>query len=326
MPKFADFGTAAARQARRFLTRLRVGGIAGERSLELGAFRPSVPVPPGYSRAQLLEAMASASVDPAAKAEMRSYLEVDCDRFLRTLDLVPDDRDLRALEIGAAPYFTSLLLRWFRPRVVLEMTNFFDGPVERRSQPIQVARPEGSVESLVFDYWHVNVERDRVPVEDGRYDFILYCEVIEHLTMNPLASLLELKRLLRPGGQLLVTTPNVARLENVARLVVGENLYDPYSGYGPYGRHNREYSLHELVNLAAHAGFSCERAFTADVHPDRALQLVPEPTLARLVGWRASSLGQYLFAVFRNDRPAESRKPTWLYRSYPPDQLVVKSL
>src|SRR3989440_9270321 len=55
-------------------------------------------------------------------------------------------------------------------------------------------------------------------------------------------------------------------LENVCRLIAGENIYDPYSGYGPYGRHNREYNRDELAKLLVFAGFEIEVLFSADVH------------------------------------------------------------
>ena len=105
------------------------------------------------------------------------------------------------------------------------------------------------------------------PFESDSFDVVLFCEVIEHLLMDPVVALREIKRVLRPGGSLVVSTPNVARLENMARLAAGANLYDPYSGYGPYGRHNREYTRHELVKLLEFVGFQPDIHFTADVHP-----------------------------------------------------------
>ena len=45
-----------------------------------------------------------------------------------------------------------------------------------------------------------------IPVEDGRFDAILFNQVMEHLP-DPLAALRELRRVLRPGGQILCTCP-----------------------------------------------------------------------------------------------------------------------
>jgi SAM-dependent methyltransferase len=311
-------------RARRWLARhWWLARHRGEAPLDPRAHQPPLPLPGGYTRAELLAALCTAAQDPAAAAELTAYLELDCDRFLYTLSLIPEDEDLLGLEIGAGPYFTTLLARWFRPRLRLELTNYFGGPpCERVPHVLKTTRPDGVTEEIDLSYANVNLEAHPLPFADARYDLVLFCEVLEHMTQDPLRCLLEIGRVLKPGGRLIVTTPNVARLENVARLIVGENIYDPYSGHGPHGRHNREYSQHELYHLLLHAGFRTESMFTADVHPSRAFQLVPEPTLRALVGFRASSLGQYLFFVARKEGAGEPRKPTWLYRSHPPSELI----
>ena len=108
------------------------------------------------------------------------------------------------------------------------------------------------------------MEEDPFPYPDNSFSVVFFCEIIEHLLMNPLHSLNEIHRVLAPDGTLVITTPNVARLENVLALVAGTNIYDPYSGHGPYGRHNREYTLHDLAGVLEFAGFTIDRAFTAD--------------------------------------------------------------
>jgi hypothetical protein len=60
-------------------------------------------------------------------------------------------------------------------------------------------------------------------------------------------------------------------------MIVGTNMYDPYSAFGPYGRHNREYNKHELHLLLTYLGFTIDEMFTADVH-DNMTDVYLDPT------------------------------------------------
>lgn len=52
-----------------------------------------------------------------------------------------------------------------------------------------------------------------LPYLDASFDLVLMTEVIEHLE-NHRAALSELARVLRPGGRLILTTPNIMRLDS----------------------------------------------------------------------------------------------------------------
>jgi SAM-dependent methyltransferase len=172
-----------------------------------------------------------------------------------------------------------------------------------------------------MEFAHFNIEDAAFPFPEKSFDVVLFCEVIEHLQSDPVKVLLEIKRVLKPGGHLVLTTPNVSRLENVARMIAGANIYDPYSGYGPYGRHNREYNKHELALLLQYCGFDVDVLFSADVHDNISASLCSLENLAPLVKFRENDLGQYLFARSRNSGVARRKRPTFLYRSYPPGEL-----
>lgn len=54
---------------------------------------------------------------------------------------------------------------------------------------------------------------ERLPYDDASFDVVLLIEVIEHLE-NHRAALGELARILKPGGVLILTTPNIMRLNS----------------------------------------------------------------------------------------------------------------
>jgi SAM-dependent methyltransferase len=206
----------------------------------------------------------------------------------------------------------SLLLQRFTS-YELVFTNYF-GPSRGSNSSQTVIGNEGA--TIHFPFAHVNIETEPFPYADHSFDVVLMCEVIEHFTHDPLRALHEIRRVLKPGGILILTTPNVARLENVARLLSNHNLYDPYSGYGPYGRHNREYTSTELSELLQFMGFDIDTLFTSDVHTNRTDHYFRVSRFKHLVQPQTAELGQYIFVKARMSREAQPGRPNWLYRSY----------
>jgi SAM-dependent methyltransferase len=279
--------------------------------------RPALELPGGVSEGSLRAWLRTVHPAGAPSREMANYCAEDFERFIRTWRLTQGLTG-ECLELGANPYFTTMLLRRFSA-LRLTLANYF-GPRpagEVLSQEVCVDDwKTGRAERIVLLTHHFNIEKEQFPFAAGAFDVVLFCEILEHLLEDPLFAFREIHRVLKPGGTLIVTTPNVARLENVARLLAGESIYDPYSGYGPYGRHNREYSLQELRLLLAHAGFTVATAFSADVHVNRTNVFCPVVKLAPLLR-RDADLGQYLFVVAKNDGAAQNTRPEWLFRSYP---------
>jgi SAM-dependent methyltransferase len=263
----------------------------------------------------------SFSIDGSAPGELRGYVSEAFWRFLRTWDLVPGGRgDL--LELGANPYFTTVLLQRFTD-VDVTMANYFGTARNTTlSQRLRFTDLDGGVAEQDMVSHLFNIEEDVFPFDDGRFGTVLFCEIIEHLLMDPVRVLGEIRRVLRPGGSLVITTPNVDRIENVVNLVAGRNIYDPYSGFGPYGRHNREYTRDELVRLLEFAGFDIDVSFTANSHPPGLAQDATLSSLRDLVGGRVDDLGQYLFVRATASRAPRDGLPTFLYRSYSEAELV----
>src|SRR5262245_18561567 len=109
--------------------------------------------------------------------ERQGYWAAALHRLLTTLNLtprLPNPERVRVLEIGGAPYFTTVLVE-----------RFFGYQVEVINDPSWERGEGGNVQVLDSDhgdrheihYKTLNIEYDPWPWEDGRFDIVLYCEV-----------------------------------------------------------------------------------------------------------------------------------------------------
>lgn len=99
------------------------------------------------------------------------------------LGLVPDGHGKRALDVGAR---LGVQTRWLKGRGY---------------QVTSIDMEPGFPECLQVD------ANQRLPFGDGGFDLIWCSEVIEHL-QDPAFALSELRRVTKPGGLLVLTTPN----------------------------------------------------------------------------------------------------------------------
>ena len=287
--------------------------ISDEATQEDISKSPPLPLPAGWSEDDLRRLISSVQVEDASMEELRPYVEADFKRFVYTLSLVPEQTGQRILELGANPYFTTTLLRNFRS-ADLHLANFFDKAGREGKQKVTI---HSTGEVIEYAFKQFNIEAEEFPYDDNSFDVVLFCEIIEHLLTDPVHALTEIRRVLKPGGDLVLTTPNVARLENARKIIAGENVYDPYSGHGPYGRHNREYTQEDLFSLLVANGFTVRTIFTADVHPEPAGSMVSLRTLAPLLRNRQTDLGQYIFcrcSVTFGSKELPPERPKWLFR------------
>ena len=124
--------------------------------------------------------------------------------------------------------------------------------------------------------------------------------------------------MLRPGGHLVLTTPNIASHQAAGRMLRGES---PYSFgvflplLGVHGRHNREYAVGEIRELAGSVGLETDVLETRDVYRGSVEDRVADVVLAtfrRVPG----ELGQTI--LFRGVKRAEAKDyPRSLYPEDP---------
>jgi len=262
------------------------------------------------------EYLLSFDIFEGAPQEGINYVNEALQRFLITVSMIPPAHglDQKLLELGANPYFLTVLLL-DQTRYRIELANYFGDsfPVEG----VQTVGSERFGKHYDFRYRNFNAERDRFPYDDGAFSAVLCCEIIEHLTVDPTYMLCEIHRVLKPGGYLLLTTPNVLSLRYVLALLRKRNIFHPYSGYGVYGRHQREYTLDELKNLVEGCGYEIMDTRVEDLHPSPMRQR----WLKRLCPLRR----EHLFVLARSTASRRFYYPNWLYTSTHAIHRVVSS-
>lgn len=208
----------------------------------------------------------SFQLDNAGTDYIKAYVNDALPRFLHTLDMLPFQAGLKVLELGANPYLFTLLMKKFYDFEIY-MANFFNSNIYYEDITSGTQRIWSNMfgEDYSLEYMNFNIELSSYPYQDNTFDMILFCEILEHLIINPLQVFPKLRRIIRPGGLLILTTPNAVRLSNVAHLIEGSNFFDRYHPeFGVYGRHNREFTCEELQVLLQNNGFEMVHLVTLD--------------------------------------------------------------
>jgi SAM-dependent methyltransferase len=133
-----------------------------------------------------------------------------------------------------------------------------------------------------------SVEPPGLPVRAGAADVVIMSEIIEHLVDTD-SALDEVCRVLKPGGSLLLSTPNLAAWYNRGLLALGvQPVFSEVSLRGVYGRpgsqvagHLRVFTRRALVALLKARGF-CDVTVAGACYHDvpRPLRLVDRAATA----------------------------------------------
>jgi glycosyltransferase involved in cell wall biosynthesis/SAM-dependent methyltransferase len=244
----------------------------------------------------------------------RDYVEIHRTRLERTLALTPSGGpEDRILEMGAYLQITPAL----QTRLGYgEVRGCYYGP---RGQTDHRAVTSENGEEFRCDIDLFDAEKDKFPYDDGYFSTVLCCELIEHLASDPMHMMCEINRILKPGGALVLTTPNIASARAVSAILQGFHpmLFPAYIRPNPQGeggaRHNREYSPHEVKDLLENSGFEVTALETGPFREEpKPEQAWVEHLLDRYI-LPKEHRGEGIYAVARKRRGVRDRYPAWLY-------------
>lgn len=184
------------------------------------------------------------------------------------------------LEVGVSG-FTRLYQR-LRPGLRLFT---LDRPVEMYGESAAYTMGECGAER------HYNIDLNRQPLDPtwgepplGQFDYIVFCEVLEHLLVSPVQVVEELLSLLRPDGLLYLTTPNFFSIHRWRQIFQRDHPQSPLPRRGQdhaASTHFRESSMAELVGAVEQAGGKLVHAAYSDCWEDEATrrQVAATPAL-----------------------------------------------
>jgi SAM-dependent methyltransferase len=164
---------------------------------------------------------------------------------------------------------------------------------------------------IPYSTWHL--EAEPAPYRDRTFDAVVLSQTIEHFTYSPLQPLREIIRIVKPGGFILIDAPNISSFRNISRLIRGKTLHwdlkkhyleqkpEVRNGIPYYDRHNREYSMQDLRDIAGFFGLELEMAryySSYNRHKRGMIAVLASRIRDGIRPWRKSILG--LFRVPRS--------------------------
>jgi 2-polyprenyl-3-methyl-5-hydroxy-6-metoxy-1,4-benzoquinol methylase len=168
-------------------------------------------------------------------------------RYFNTLKLLLEKIDssgdlsrLQVLEIGGGQIALLLNALFGCKAVVADVSDKY-----------KESLPKQDCEFRVCDLLY-----DDLP-DRNHFDVVIMCEVVEHMPVPPYKILSKIRTWMKPGGLLFMTTPNLYRLRNVVRLMLGMRVFDHFfiPERGQSIGHPFEYSAEHLSWQIAQGGF-----------------------------------------------------------------------
>lgn len=146
------------------------------------------------------------------------------------------------VDLGCGPGIKSLTLAVQGAQVI--GFDIREGSVCHAQENIRQTQEKHPQKSIQAQFYHKDIQQGISDLAESFADFVLFVEVIEHLVNYDIV-LTEIQRILKPGGKVVITTPNKTFYHKEPdELVYGEKAYG----------HVCEFDIEQLVKVIEQAG------------------------------------------------------------------------
>lgn len=235
-----------------------------------------------------------------------SYHQVHKRRMARTIETTLDQKPKgKLLELGTSKVI-PLSLNLLAPELEVHVTDFNLNQPQSGQMSIQIAQYSRKV-----PVYRVDLETQQLPVDNAIFDYVLCCEVIEHLELDPMFMISEINRVLKPGGTLILTTPNITSSRAIWKILRGLEpyFYMQYRHSPKLYRHNYEYSPYSITQVLKAGGFDGS-VWTEDSFEDGTVEDIAK---LKSVGYTMNNLGDNIFVVAKKVNTVINRHPAVIY-------------
>lgn len=245
------------------------------------------------------------AISLAMHDQQKSYLSMHRNRYIYTLEVLASHLPAKSfIDIGSSGLFQQLV-RTACPSIKVSGTQYStDTGVKEVMSHFQGWG--------AFTYYQGNPEQGQYAIDPESFDLALCAEVIEHMSVDPMALLVELNRIMCVGGVLVITTPNIVSCRSLLQALNHEMPYNFYSfnRNRSTDRHNIEYSPELLVKVVEAAGFDLVEVKTVNCWS------LPDPRIERFLkaqGFREDLRGDDIILTARKVGVVRNRYPDFLY-------------
>jgi len=196
-------------------------------------------------RTELMVQVLNEKISPAEKEEPASMNEKPASYYENVrndlIPLIPNDARC-ILEVGCAAGMTG--------RELKKRNGAFVAGIELNADAANAAK------DVLDDVVQGDIEKIDLPYSDGSFDCILFADVLEHL-IDPYSALAKVQRLLKKGGTVVASIPNVQFHGVIHQLIEGNWTYEKEGILDE--THLRFFTYKEIEKMFSQAGYAIQK-------------------------------------------------------------------